>query len=164
MLTLFEQQALREVADDFASQVVDAIKNKPIRRRSRKPGVGIFEAPVNATGRLANSVQPQFTDEGIQVLALAYIDNLIFGQAPGQAPNVMEIEKWLMAKGLNYSPAGIVKQIYKYGNSIFAEHQGEDSGLLADVNISGSIEKLKEKLSRQYAEDIAVNFLNQMAA
>jgi hypothetical protein len=161
MRTLFEEQCLREVADEFSRQVVNAIKTKKIRRRSRKPGRGIFEAEVNATGKLAESVHHEFTDEGIQVLCNSYIDKLIFGQPPGEPVNVSDLQKWIDAKGLDYDAQSLARQIYLYGSSIYAEHQGQDSGLLSDVDISNNISRLQEKLTSKYADEIALKLVNE---
>src|SRR5688572_2784368 len=91
MLSLVDQYELKIIADDFISQVKNAIRTRMIRRRSRRPGVGIFEAAVNASGKLAESVHAEWTDEGVEIKCLEYIDKLIYGQAPGQAPNVSDI-------------------------------------------------------------------------
>jgi hypothetical protein len=156
-----EEQLLREVAEDFKSQVINAIQNKKIRRRSRRPGVGIFEAEVNASGRLAASVHDEWDDEGVKVLCNAYIDKLIFGQAPGANVNVSDIRQWISDKGLDFKPETIAQQIYLFGNSIWAEHQGADSGLLEDVDISGSLDRLQSKLTPHYANLVALKLIDE---
>jgi hypothetical protein len=163
MRSLFEETELRSIADEFIKQVVFAVKNKQVRRRSRKAGKGIFYAPVDASGRLADSVHSEMTEDGIQVLCNDYIDKLIFGQPPGEAPGVLEIEQWIADKGLGgeLTAQGVAKQIYMFGNSIWAEHDGKDSGLLEDVDISDQLDRLEQKLTTHYADIVATQIMEQ---
>ncbi len=161
MRTIVEENELRLLAEDFAEQVRSQIKTKMVRRRSRKPGVGIFQSPVNASGKLAASVHHEWTDEGIDVLCNDYIDKLIFGQAPGEEVSTLDIEQWLRDKGLDgqFNARTIAMQIQAYGSSIWQEHKGKDSGLLEDVDITKGIESLQLRLTKVYADLVAANII-----
>lgn len=144
-MTIFEQEALQSLADSYIEQFKDAIKNKPIKRKSVANPEG-FEAVANASGRLADSPRVEITDTSLDVYVLAYIDEIVYGKAPGGKVEKLEIEKWLEAKGLNYSATSIVNNIKDFGNSIFLEHQGGNSGVLDDINIDSKLEETKQKL------------------
>ena len=159
MLSVFEQYEISLVLQDFTDQVLDAIKNKQIKRQ-RVSGQS-FSAPVMATGKLYDSVQSVFYDEGGRVICEKYIENLIFGQPPGEQPDVSDIQQWMNAKGISGNAQGIADKIWKDGNSIWLEHQGKDSGLLADINIQSSIERLTQKLTEKYANQVASEIVQQ---
>jgi hypothetical protein len=162
MLTLFEQHELHRVTDDFIRQVRRDIQTKHIKRKSR--GLGEFSAVVNASGRLADSVEDELYDDGIRVYCLSYIDKLIYGQPPGEAVSLTDIESWMIEKDLDYNPATVAENIYRYGNSIWQKHRGENSGLLSDVNIEVSLSELETKLSEELAGLIANQIIQNFAA
>lgn len=152
-MTIFEQEALQSLADSYIEQFKDAIKNKPIKRKSVANPEG-FEAVANASGRLADSPRVEITETSLDVYVLAYIDEIVYGKAPGGRVEKLEIEKWLEAKGLNYSASAIVNNIKDFGNSIFLEHQGGNSGVLDDINIDSKLEETKQKLILKKITDI----------
>jgi hypothetical protein len=152
-VTIFEQEALQSLADSYIEQFKDAIKNKPIKRKSVANPEG-FEAVANASGRLADSPRVEMTENSMDIYVLAYIDEIVYGKPPGGKVEKLEIEKWLEAKGLNYSASAIVNNIKDFGNSIFLEHQGGNSGVLDDINIDLKLEEVKRKLITKKITDI----------
>jgi hypothetical protein len=171
MLSLFEQHMLRELADDYIRQVLDAIKNKQIDRVSIRYNRSTgdydrksFKAAVNASGKLYDSVQSRFGDNGFVVRCEPYIDKLIFGEAPGQPVNTTDIQQWMDDKELpplGYATPGsilISNKINKFGSSIFIAHQGADSGLLSDVNIEASMNNVMNALKDHYANQVTAAF------
>lgn len=162
MLTNFEKYHLEVLFDDLVKQYQDAIRNNPIERRTKRRGV--FRSPVNASGRLANSVEFLFTDTGAQVVCLAYVDKLIFGQPPrGEIPTLSEIENWMVEKGLDYQAANVATGLDRYGSSIWQRWQGENSGLFSNVKIEEGIKDLEQKLLQNYGGLIAAELI-QLAA
>lgn len=172
MLSLFEQHSLNEVVDDFIRQVLDAIKNKPIDRVSMRFNRATgeydrraFKATVNASGRLYDSVQKRFYDDGVVVRCEEYINDLIFGKPPGEPVDQTDIQQWMEDKKLprlGYKTPGpklISDKINKFGSSIFIAHQGKDSGLLSDVNIEAALLTLKQKLTEKYANQVAAEIV-----
>lgn len=165
-LTPFEINVLEQVGNEFVKQVREAIKTKSISRAriKRLPGGGIsmenFSAPVNNTGSLANSVRVDPIENGIQVLCNGYIDTLIYGRKPGTFPPNNPVESWLSSKGLSgFSSYAISNNMEKYGNSIWRVHKGQDSGLLADVDITMILEKAKRDIAQNKIADIANQLL-----
>jgi hypothetical protein len=144
-MTIFEQQLFEQLANDFISQVKVVIKTKPIPRKTKAQGE--FSSVVNASGRLADSLRSEITENEINVYALAYIDNLIYGQAPSRVEtSVFEIENWMIDKGLEFNAVSVLNNLQQYGNSIFQKFQGGNSGLLDDIDLTSHIEKIKEQL------------------
>jgi hypothetical protein len=144
-MTVFETELLNDLADSYIEQFKNAVKTKQISRKSVANPEG-FNAVANASGRLADSPRVELTETSLDVYVLAYIDDLVYGKAPGTKVEKLEIEKWLEAKGLNYSAGSIVKNIKDFGNSIFIEHQGANSGLLDDINLDAKLLEVKQKL------------------
>lgn len=172
MLSLFEQNILSELVDDFINQVLNAIKNKPIDRISlrfnRSTGEydrKSFKAVVNSSGRLYDSVQKRFYDDGVVVRCEEYINKLIYGVPPGEPVSKTDIQRWMDDKGLpplGYKTPGselISTKLNNFGSSIFLAHNGQDSGLLSDINIEASLENLKSKLTSNYANQVAAEIV-----
>jgi hypothetical protein len=160
MLSIFEQALFQDLANDFIGQVKNAIKNKPVRRKTKAKGS--FSATVNASGKLADSLRVEIDDEGLSVICLAYIDQLVYGAPPQRIEtSVFEIERWLAIKGLDYNPVNVMTNLQKYGSSIFQEHQGANSGLLEDVNIEEKVRKVRERLTLKMIEEISSQIIEQ---
>lgn len=166
MLTDYERLVLDGIRDRYISRVVDAIKNKMVKRarvvRDKNGNVSFtpFEATVNNTGALANSVRGEIENDVLLVKANGYIDTLIYGRAPNPQPPVDKIEDWMNQKGLqNYSAWGIARNIAMYGNSIWRVHRGADSGLLSDIDLDAILAQAKEDLKGHYIESIASELL-----
>jgi len=143
MLSLELQIALQEIGEDLVDFVVDAIKNKPIKRTSlRKKGGNYvstnFESPVNASGRLARSISYSLSDKAISVTGEDYINDLIYGKPPSSV-GLSDIVRWVEDKGIESEIeidqlATLIKdKIEKFGDSIFLYNNGNDSGLLENV-------------------------------
>lgn len=160
-MTVYERNLLEELGQWYATQVKDAIKNKPIQRKTNAQGG--FSAVANATGRLAESLRYEVSEEAVEVFALDYIDKLVFGQPPSRLDNVsvFEIEEWIRAKGLDLSATSVMTNLQKNGSSIWQQWQGENSGLLNDISLEEQIEQVKQKLALKSISDIQSDFFNQ---
>lgn len=160
MLTIFEKSLFEDLANDFIAQVKNAIQTKQVTRKTKAKGQ--FSSTVNASGRLANSLRMELDDAGLSVLCLSYIDALVYGAPPQRIETtVFEIENWLNVKGLDYNAANVMSNLQKYGSSIFQEHNGQNSGLLDDVNIDSKLETLKQKLTLKMVEEISSQIVEQ---
>jgi hypothetical protein len=137
MLSLSQIAELRQYMAELTDRISNTIRTKPVKRKSK--GLGSFEAPVNASGALADSIDFEIGEGEIKILANSYIDKLITGQPPGDFPPIFEIDNWLGRKGLPYSSFAVSNNIGKYGNSIFQEWQGAESNLLEDYVLNGEI-------------------------
>jgi hypothetical protein len=140
MLTLAQQL----VIDNFSKKIVEVIKQqiktKPVKRVSVKTSNGkvsksSFSSPVNASGKLVNSVSYEITDVGITISANDYIYYLLYGRKPtksgGGGTLKDTIKQWMRDKGIK--PDGdmtedtlaflITRKIHKYGSSIYLANQ-----------------------------------------
>tara|TARA_R110002167_G_scaffold363335_1_gene583299 strand:+ start:263 stop:757 length:495 start_codon:yes stop_codon:yes gene_type:complete len=125
-----EQIVLRSFAEQTKADIQTAIKTKRITK---------FGA-VNSSGRLHDSVEIQYTDNGFKILANGYIEGLIDGIAPGQSTaRVLDIKTWIQEKPVN-TPLPIntlayliTRSISKKGNMVWRTHKGSNSGLLEDA-------------------------------
>ncbi len=157
-MTVFEENILKDFSQWYIDHVKHAIETKPIKRKGK--GTGEFEAVVNASGRLANSLRDELTDEQLNIYALAYIDKLVFGEAPRQSNFALfEIEQWLAVKGLDYNPVSVATNIDRFGSTIWQQHQGGNSGLLADIPLAERIEQLKQSLILRNTEQLIQDLL-----
>ena len=158
--TIYEKNLIQEFCDWYLSMVQDAIKNKPIKRKSVYYPDG-FEAPVNATGRLHDSLHIERNELTIEVFALAYIDSLVYGQKPGVNVSLTNLEEWANAKGLtDVSLPAAKSNIKAFGNSIWLEHEGANSGLLNDIPLAEKLEALKKDFVTRKVEDVATELIN----
>lgn len=162
-MTVYEREILNDLGRWYVERVKDAIMNKPIRRKS-VANPDSFEATVNASGRLKESVREELTEEALNVYALSYIDKLVFGQPPGERVEVTAIESWLASKGLDYNANTVTRYISKFGNSIWLEHEGKNSGLLLDIPLEQKIQEVKEKLLLRTIDEIRSDFITTFAA
>jgi hypothetical protein len=163
-MTIFEQEIFNEIAQDYIQQFKNAIETKPVKRKAVRKGKNgsveyiKFEAVVNASGNLANSPRIELTETELNIYVAGYIDELIYGKAPSPLDvSALEIETWMRSKGIDpefVSVDKIMNNIEEFGTSIFREFQGQDSGLLDDINIEGSIEKAKQNLILKKIKEI----------
>ena len=141
----------------FKPKWVAVIEAKPIERQ-RADGQTFF-SEVNATGRLRDSIELEFTDNGFRIKANAYIKWLIGGRPPttnagGWSDPIGDISQWQSAKGVGGSPYAIVAEIHKSGTSIWRRWQGQNSGLLDDLTSEDFIEKIINELQSAYIAEI----------
>lgn len=162
-LTNYELELLLDLGQWYVDQVRDAIRNKPIKRKSLHNPDG-FEAVVNASGRLAESIREELTDDQLEVYALGYIEKLVFGQPPGERVELSEIESWLAAKGLDYNPNTVQRNIRDVGTSIWNQYNGENSGLLSDIPIEDKIQELKKNLLLFKVDQLSNELAEQFVA
>lgn len=160
-MTVFEQHILSDLASWYIQQVRDAIKTKPITRKTKKQGE--FSAVVNASGKLSDSLRFDISDKAINIYCLSYIDKLIYGQAPGRIDNtsVFEIENWIATKGLNLNAVSVMNNLQANGSSIYQKHLGANSGLLSGISLEQKVNEAKEKLTLLSVKEIKEDFLNQ---
>lgn len=164
-----QQQVLKRTAEEIAANIVYAIKNKPIKRYTKKKGS--FEAVANASGALAASVRIEYTEKGFRILAYDYIDAIIYGRRPttggGDGAVLRAITKWIPIKAPGLNAYAVTSNIHKYGTSIWQQHHGKDSGLLENAINNSVIEKLNADLASAFIKDImeGVSFeLKKLAA
>lgn len=88
ILTLFGERIVAALKDD--------IKNRDIYIRQL--------GPVNASGKLADSIRYEVADGKLRIFGLHYIYYLENGRKPGKAPPRAAIKQWILDKGILRSP------------------------------------------------------------
>ena len=157
MLSPNEQILLRNFAEQTKADIQFAIKNKRITK---------FGA-VNSSGRLHDSVEIVYTENGFKIQANGYIVGLIDGIAPGQSTaRVLDIKSWIQEKPVN-APIPIntlayliVRSISKKGNMVWRTHKGQNSGLLEDALAQNKFDTWIDLLASKAVEGITDNIVN----
>lgn len=133
---------LRELGGEIQAKIVDAIKDKQVTKYGA----------VNASGKLANSIRFETTNNGERLVVYAedYIDYLVYGRSPGKRPPKDVIRKWIDDKGLE--PIGISKDSLAYliarkiGNEGTEIYKQGGSNLLDGILTFEMIQDVRDKL------------------
>lgn len=157
MLTPNEQLIVRSFAEQIQADIRTAIKTKRITK---------FGA-VNSSGRLHDSVEIVYADNGFKIIANGYIEGLIDGIAPGQSTaRVLDIKTWINEKPVNTPlPTNtlaylITRSISKKGNMVWRTHKGANSGLLEDALAQGKFDTFVDLIASQAVEGLTENIVN----
>lgn len=158
MLSLEQLNVINNFANEFIELIRVAIKTKPIKRVSRRQVNGKFvdtkfEAPVNASGNLANTLRYEITDTSLSIWANDYIYDLVYGKKPSQV-DITTIKNWLNDKGISEIDTNqdtlarlVSTKIARFGSSIYLATQGNNSGLLDNI--------LSEQIKSEYNANFA---------
>ena len=155
MLSPNEQILLRTFAEQTKADIQHAIKTKRITK---------FGA-VNSSGRLHDSVEIIYTDNGFKILANGYIENLIWGRRPGSFPPIAPIESWIAEKPISSSTPtkslayAIATKMSKEGNMVWRTHKGQNSGLLEDALAQGKFDAFVESFASKVVDEAADNIV-----
>ena len=142
----------KELAEKIIAVMQDNIRNKPIKRRT--PSRGQFESVVDASGDLANSLTYQIDGYTLNILANEYWRSVVYGKEPGEIPDVAKIAEWMQNKSVTGNPSSIAMNIGLFGNSIFQEFNGEDSGLFSEAVDASIFEEFQQKLALEIISGI----------
>jgi hypothetical protein len=146
MLSPNENIILKNFAEQLKADIQRAIKTKKVTKYGA----------VNSSGRLHDSVEIKYTENGFQILANDYIEGLIHGVAPGKSTaTTSEIAQWIHDKPI--TPRGgipidslaslIVKAQQREGNMIWRTHKGANSGLLTEVLADNKFDNFVELIA-----------------
>ena len=178
MLTLNQEIVIETFAKDLIKLIQFAIKNKPIKRVSRRKVKGkyvdkVFSSPVNASGDLAKTLRYEITETRLSIYANDYIYDLIYGKPPSKTAMGIDhnleskIRTWMNVKGIsaeniNDDTLGqlITNKIQKFGSSIYLAHHGNNSGLLENIISDNLIKNYNAKFTKQLSEDFKAAFEN----
>lgn len=174
MLTLSQQVIFEDLAKKLVAEIKHILKTRNIPRKSVRYEKGEritrnFSAPVSATGRLAESVKFEITEDAILIKAESYIYTLIYGRKPTQSKggwsNAQEdIKKWIRAKGIqsdiseNQLAFLITRKITREGNSIYLFSGSNNSGLLNNVLSDALKNEFNGKFTKDLKEGIIQKF------
>jgi len=178
MLTFAMEVVISNFAKDVIKILQNVIREKPIKRVSRRRVKGkyvdkVFYAPVNASGNLAKTLRYEITETRLSIYANDYIYDLVWGKAPsGSASGIdfnleSKISKWMDEKGIESVDVNkdtlaqlITNKIQKFGSSIYLAHQGKNSGLLENIINDNLIKDYNSKFTTQLGEDFKAAFMN----
>lgn len=178
MLTLGQQLVIENFAKELIKLLQDVIKNKPIKRVSRRKVKGryvdkTFESPVNASGNLARTLRYELTDTSLSIYANDYIYDLIWGKPPSKTAMSVDhnldnkIKDWMQVKGINAIGIDedtlsslITRKIQKFGSSIYLAYHGQNSGLLENIINQQIIANYNSKFTKQLEQDFKEAFNN----
>jgi hypothetical protein len=178
LLSLAQEIVIETFAKDLIKLIQNAIKNKPIKRVSRRRVKGkyvdkVFSAPVNASGELAKTLRYEITNTRLSIYANDYIYDLIYGKAPSKTAMGIDfnleskIKTWASVKGIsainmddNTLAQLITNKIQKFGSSIYLANHGKNSGLLENIISDNLIKDYNAKFTKQLSEDFKAAFEN----
>lgn len=151
MLSPTENIILRNFAEQLKAEIQKAIKTKKVTKYGA----------VNSSGRLHDSVEIRYTENGFQILANDYITGLIWGVKPNESTaTIGAISKWIDEKPLQSSipnntlAALIIRKQMKEGNMVYRTHKGANSGLLTDALSDDKFDNFVELLASQSVTEL----------
>ena len=178
MLTFAMEVVISNFAKDVIKILQNVIREKPIKRVSRRKVKGkyvdkVFYSPVNASGDLAKTLRYEITETRLSIYANDYIYDLVWGKAPSKTAMGIDfnldakISKWMGDKGIsaidmddNTLSTLITNKIQKFGSSIYLAYQGKNSGLLENIINDNLIKDYNSKFTKQLSEDFKAAFEN----
>ena len=167
MLTFAMEVVISNFAKDVIKILQNVIREKPIKRVSRRRVKGkyvdkVFYAPVNASGELAKTLRYEITETRLSIYANDYIYDLIYGKAPSKTAMGIDhnleskIRSWMSSKGIesinmddDTLAQRITNKIQKFGSSIYLAHHGQNSGLLENIISDNLIRDYNAKFTQQ---------------
>lgn len=167
MLTFAQEVVVSNFAKDVIKIMQRVIREKPIKRVSRRKVKGkyvdkVFYAPVNASGDLAKTLRYEITETKLSIYANDYIYDLIYGKAPSKTAMGIDfnlsgkISEWISEKGITAVDVSkdtlsdlIANKIQKFGSSIYLAHHGKNSGLLENIINDKLITEYNAKFTQQ---------------
>lgn len=160
----------RQIVANMKKQLLSA-KVERVSRRQKKGKVTerVFRQGVSATGKGANSLRFEVTDDGtIQIYGEAYIMTLVFGRKPtssgGSGTLKGNILEWIKAKGIQADGIKqeslaflIARKIHQYGSSIYIYNQKANiysNGLFANILDSKTLNEFSKALALDIEKDL----------
>lgn len=177
MLTLGQQLVLNGIAQQIVDRMRYELANKKIDRISIRRKNGFierknFSAVAKASGKSGNTLRYEVSENSIIVYGEDYLLNIVYGEAPtGQTSftnkdsQLSGIRGWIDEKPLDVGDKNpntvarlIQDKIASYGSSIWAKHNGKDSGVFADVLTDAIINEFNNKFTIQIENDLIEEF------
>jgi len=141
--SVFLNSALEEYLNPLAAQYSEALRSHPIKRK-RLDGSN-FESPAFATGRLAESVRVDIdaAQSVAYIVALYYVEFVVYGRRSGGIPPINKIKEWAIAKNLVGDPWALAISISQSGTSIYRQFQGAASNVFENVDSNAGFSDLR---------------------
>jgi hypothetical protein len=151
MLSPSENIILRNFAEQLKAEIQKAIKTKKVTK---------FGA-VHSSGRLHDSIEIRYTENGFQILGNDYIDGLIWGVRPGESKaTTTDLARWIDEKPIKSSvptdslAALMLRAQQKEGNMVWRTHKGANSGLLEDALSDDKFDNFIDLLASASVEEL----------
>lgn len=153
MLDPTAQRLLTEFAAETAGHLVEDITTLRVTKFG----------PVNASGKLANSVEIEENEKGFRIFINNYAYFLIYGRKPGSVPPKGVLLEWLAERGIPVEKEDAVRfSIGRKGTTVYQENRGAASDLfkqtLSEDNLGGFTEKLADYYTNTIVSDILKGF------
>ena len=167
MLTLSQQVIFEDLAKKIVNELKLILKTKNIPRKSVRYEKGEritknFSSPVSASGKTAEAVRFEVTDNAILIYAPSHVYTLIYGRKPTSnsgswSDSKSDIRSWIRNKP-NFTLVGsedqaiylITRKITREGNSIYLFSGSNNSGLLNNI----LTQALKQEFSDKFTKDL----------
>lgn len=151
---------LSTYADELLAACREQVRQQPVTRFG----------PVNASGQLAEGLRTEVlatpTGYRLNLYAPAYVLTLLYGRRPGAFPPLLQIEQWIVSKGIVPRPDAkgrvpstrslaylIGRKLAQKGNVIY--QQGPPSALFADKLAPGLVaQELAKLLLPAFTEEV----------
>lgn len=140
------------------------IENKLINRVGSK---GSFQSPVNASGRLKDSISFKVSGYRLSVQGNDYIYYLQYGRKSGKRPPISVIRQWIDDKGIVPTDISkdslaylIAKRIGEEGTTIF---KAGGSDLLSSIFNEALQDSIESEFSNLIASEISSDLLKMVA-
>jgi hypothetical protein len=148
----------------LTEQLVNDIENKMIQRQGAR---GSFSAPVNASGKLAESITYKIDGYRLKVQGNDYIYYLQNGRKNGKRPPISVIRQWIDDKGINPTDISkdslaflIARRIGQEGTTIF---QAGGSDLVSGIFNETLQNSIEDDFSKLVASEISSEILKMVA-
>lgn len=137
-----------QFSDPIVSRLRLSLKNK-----------GMF-----ATGKTSAAINSREFEDGFQITAPDYIENLETGTPPGTPVNLQNLKSWANARNIQIAPAQLAKGLFTRGSQLY---RGVDprfpgkkqSGVITDVINPAENEKLIEKVGKEVLRESVTEFI-----
>ena len=158
-MELFAPGRQAEILESFLQKRIEALRlNITSKKATRRFG------PVNASGRLANSLRLEVAPDTGAIYAVGYARFVEQGRGPGKPPPVAVLIEWALAKRIIPKAGGTLRgfafavqnKIRREGTDIFKE--GGRSGVLSDAINAAALTTLRQELAVSVAQQ-ATSFL-----
>lgn len=139
-----------EILNDYGQRIVSELKENIMSKDVTAFG------PVNASGKLRDSVRYEVSNGTLRVYALGYSYFLEYGRKPGKRPPKEAIKQWIADKGI--VPNGISTDSLAY---LIARKIGEKGSMIYQ---QGGSDLLSSVINDELIDDLKNDFFKAMVA
>lgn len=149
---LLADEILKQYGERIVSQLRSDIEHKDITSFG----------PVNASGKLRDSIRYEVSDGSLRVYGLGYSYFLENGRKPGKRPPKEDIKKWIQDKGIQPEGISVDSLAFliarKIGNKGTIIYQQGGSDLLSGIVNDSLVNDLKSELFSAIIDEAVSSF------